>query len=98
LWRFRNLNSTNREIRASAAWSLGFIGQHPDMIVPALERALKDDAPQVRREAVLALGKFGTNAVPAKNAIERVTNDPDVMVRNAATNALQQVTGSEAMD
>ena len=87
--------SENQGTRASAAWSIGFIGQHPDMSVPALATALKDPNALVRENAVEALGKFGTNSLSASNAIRALTNDPARGVRRAATNTLKQLLGNE---
>jgi hypothetical protein len=92
---FHNLkNSPDRDVRASAAWSLGYIGKHPEKTIPALIAVLADTNRTVRQNAVEALGKFGTNAASATNYIRRAMEDPEPRVRSAATNALNQVFGT----
>lgn len=88
--------ATNRDIRASAAWSLGFIGTHSDMCLPALATALEDQSPHVRESAVDALGKFGLDALPLVNRIQRATQDPERRVRKAASNALERIVEGRA--
>jgi hypothetical protein len=83
--------SSDAELRASAAWSLGFVTNYPDITIPALVTALGDLDARVRDEAVQALGKFSTNAVSATNAVRRAMADPEARVRDAATNALNWI-------
>ena len=88
----RNLRqSDDPDLRASAAWSLGFIGDFPDITVPALISVLDDPSDKVRQEAALSLAKYGTNATVAITAMRRLTNDPESNVREAATNALNRI-------
>lgn len=82
---------SDADLRASAAWSLGFIGNFPDITVPALVLALRDASPRVREEAVNALAKYGTNAVAATPVIRQLMSDNDRRVREAATVALERV-------
>jgi len=84
-------HATNPEVRASGAWSLGFICKNPDMSIPALARAAKDQSPQVRASALEALGKFGTDALNTTNVVVRALDDPERRVRRAATNALNRL-------
>lgn len=84
-------HATNSDVRASGAWSLGFICKNPDMSIPALARAAKDHSPQVRASALEALGKFGTNALNTTNVVVRAFDDPEHRVRRAATNALNRI-------
>jgi len=79
------------DVRASAAWSLGFIGKNPDMSIPALARAAKDHSPQVRASVLEALAKFGADALGATNIVVRALDDPERRVRRAATNALNRI-------
>jgi len=83
--------SPDANTRAAGAWSLGYVAKHPDMSLPALTRALKDPSRQVRESAVAAIGKFGTNAISLTNFIAGAMNDPELKVRSAATNALEQL-------
>jgi len=79
--------ATNDDVRASGAWSLGFICKNPDMSIPALARAVTDHSPQVRASALEALAKFGADALDATNIVVRALDDPERRVRRAATNA-----------
>ena len=83
--------SSDAELRASAAWSLGFVTNYPDITIPALATALGDLDARVREEAALALGKYATNAVPATNAVRRAMGDREERVRDAATNAWKRI-------
>jgi hypothetical protein len=87
----RNLRSPDRDIRASAAWSIGFIGKYPDMAIPVLVTALKDHSPLVRQEALLAIAKFGPDAIYTTNAIRNMFEDSDTGVRSTATNVLNRL-------
>jgi HEAT repeat protein len=83
--------SSDAELRASAAWSLGFVTNYPDITIPALVTGLGDLDARVWEEAALALGKYATNAVSATNAMRRAMCDPEARVRDAATNALRRM-------
>jgi hypothetical protein len=83
-------HSINPDVRASAAWSLGYIGKYSDRSIPALAVALKDGSARVRESAVESLGKFGTNAPGITELILPSLNDPERRVRKAATNAMQR--------
>lgn len=91
-------HARDASVRASGAWSLGFICQHPDMSVPTLVMALNDSNSLVRENAVEALGKFSTNALSATKAIRARIDDPARGVRRATTNALKHVLGVELTD
>jgi hypothetical protein len=49
------LQSDDAHVRMTAAWTLGWLGCREDLIVPALEAALRDEAPEVRTAAAAAL-------------------------------------------
>ena len=78
-------NETNPELRWRAAFGLGLAGQC-DMATPALRRALKDSAPEVRRAAITALGRLHSKG--AAELIEPALADPDPQTRIAAIRAL----------
>jgi HEAT repeat protein len=84
-------HATNSDVRASAAWSLGYICKNPDMSIPALARAAKDHSPKVRASALEALGKFAADALDTTNIVVRALEDPERRVRRAATNALNRI-------
>jgi HEAT repeat protein len=57
------LGDDEREVRAAAAWALGKIGKDPELAVPALASALKNDSVgSVRRSAAKAIGRFESRA------------------------------------
>jgi len=57
--------------------------------VALLERLLREEDPQVRRNAVTSLGSLGDLAEPARPAMKRLAeSDPDEGVRDAAKRAL----------
>jgi hypothetical protein len=84
-------HAPNPDVRASAAWSLGFICKNPDMSIPTLARAVKDPSPQVRASALEALSKFGADALNTTNVVVHALDDPERRVRRAATNALNRI-------
>lgn len=59
--------------------------------VPILVRALGDVAPEVRHAAASRLGSIGLNAEAALNDLRRVIEDKEGMVRDAASEAVQQI-------
>jgi HEAT repeat protein len=76
-------------VRKKAAFKLGNVGP---TALPALVGALKDDAPEVRREAILALLKCGaaaSEAAPTLSALHQ--HDLDPQVRNYAARALEKL-------
>jgi HEAT repeat protein len=54
----------------------------------ALQTALKDGEPRVRRSAAYALGAFGPAAAPARDDLIAATADPSAIVRQNAAYAL----------
>lgn len=91
-------HSSNANSRASAAWTLGYIGKAADMSIPSLVRAANDSSAHVRASALDALSKFGSDALATTNVIIRALNDPERRVRKAATNALNQLLGNPVTD
>jgi HEAT repeat protein len=83
----RDVDSLRREFdwmhqirrRRAAAASLGWIGARPDLAVPALTAALRDENLDIMRAAVEALGTFGRDAEGAVSdilaAARRVSSD-----------------------
>ena len=63
--------------------------------VPALVGVLKsDDKPaEVKKGALETLGKMGSTASPAKDEVQKMTQSSDPGIKEAATNALQKITG-----
>ncbi len=62
---------------------------------PALQQALKDKAPAVRRSAAYGLGAFGDAAAPARDDLIAATGDSAAIVRQNAAWALGKL-GKEA--
>jgi len=62
---------------------------------PALQKALKDGEPRVRRSAAYALGAFGPAAAPARSDLIAAAADPSAIVRQNAAYALGKL-GKEA--
>jgi hypothetical protein len=63
----RSLRDPDVKVATRAGWILGILGVESNQCVPALNDALKDDRPDVRKKAIEALQRFG---VPAStNAI-----------------------------
>jgi HEAT repeat protein len=77
--------------RSRAAQVLGEIEHPPRVALAALSKALSDESHWVRHSGVKALGRFGTDAFSATEAIRSLLSDPELRVREAATNALNQI-------
>ena len=72
------------EVRAAAAEALGRAGP---AALPALLRAARDEAPNVRESAATAMGELGVEA-SLDWLIEAAHSDPDRSVREAAVAAM----------
>jgi HEAT repeat protein len=81
------LVDADKEVRRSAARSLGDIGRPSKPAVGALGKALKDSDPQVRQAAAYALGRIGDPA--GKPFLEAAKKDTNENVKRAAKDALK---------
>lgn len=78
--------------REAASEALGWLAKtesETDKSVPALIKALKDDAMEVRRNAAAALGRIGD--VRAREGLEGALQDEDEWVREVVTDALKKL-------
>jgi hypothetical protein len=83
------LRDSSRSVRSSAAVTLSVYKEDAEIVVPALIKALKDEAEQVRCDAAWAIGSIGTFAYGAPEALSKASeNDPCKEVRLAAKSAL----------
>ena len=62
----------------SAAITLGRIHAQPEVVVPALVKALRDPDDYVRSDAINALGAFGADATSAVPALIGCLKNPSV--------------------
>jgi len=85
------LSNTDKQFAAQCALSLGYLGLQPEIVVPALTKALGDPSPDVRRWAAVGLGCFGTNAISALPAIQALLNDPANLPRYDISNAMENI-------
>jgi HEAT repeat protein len=81
------------DVRATAAWSLGNMGDHS--AVDALTAALADRSPEVRTRATWALGNVEPRQAP--RALVALLADQDARVRKLAAWALFQIEDSAAV-
>jgi hypothetical protein len=82
------LASDSLEVQISAAWSLGEIGEHAVVAVPALLAATGDMNPAVRYNSIEALGKIGPGAAAAVPALLQLMTNPDARMRWRAAKSL----------
>jgi hypothetical protein len=76
-------------VRGAAAWALSQIsGGGAQPAVPALEKALADENPQVRSVAAVALRALGRNAAKAAGGLVKALDDPNGYVRALAADSL----------
>jgi len=92
------LKSTDRSIRSSAAYALGYLGiQELDTVGPELIASLKDPEELVRSEAVEAIGELGyTSALEAIKSL--LINDSSPLVRASAAETLGYLGEPEALE
>jgi hypothetical protein len=90
-------DTTNPRIPLVAALGLGRDKYAPQLAIPALTRCLATTgaSEQLRCAAAQALARFGTQATNALPALTNALTDSSLMVRYAATNAIEKIT-SEA--
>jgi HEAT repeat protein len=94
----RGLTDSNSFVRSDTLLGLARIHSEPELVVPALTKALNDPHPDVRLTACMALVEVassgllhsgeGKQAVPA---LVKALNDSQSYVRNYATNALNWI-------
>jgi len=82
------LRSRSADVRKHAAGVLLLMGPEG---VSALEEALADDDPNLRRSVVVALGKIGPGARAAAAVIARTLEDEDEQVRKSVVVALGKI-------
>lgn len=86
------LASTDLNIRAQAAGILSWYGANSAPAIPALMRALDNEAWGLRSSAAHALGAIGPEASPALPLLEAISrDDPDWHVRDSARRAIQRI-------
>jgi hypothetical protein len=81
------------QIKAAAAWSLGFVGDPKASSV--LEKVVVGDNAFARRNAAFAAGLIATES--ALPALENLVADPDIDVRVTTAWALAQIGGPKAL-
>ena len=89
----RDVTSVKAEVRVSALADLVRHGQSADdtrdQVLPLVERALVDDAAQVRAAAAVALGELGSGCALPRLLV--AIDDPHPHVRQMALNALGEI-------
>jgi HEAT repeat protein len=88
------LKDKDNQIRISAAWALGSIGETAKAAIPALIEALKDHNSRFRAIAGEALGAIGGEAKAAIPALMEALKDKDRIVRRSAAEALKRISTS----
>jgi hypothetical protein len=95
------LKNDRAEVRASAAYALGQIGQESYVAVPNLVRVLRDDSSNdVRAIAAYTLGRIGSKAEAAVPKLIEIFENPDENsdVYKQAAPALKEIGTKEALD
>lgn len=92
------LKSDRAEVRASAAYALGQIGQESYVAVPDLVMILRDDSSSdVRAIAAYTLGRIGSKAEAAVPRLIAIFNNPneDSAVHDQSAQALKEISSKE---
>ncbi len=94
------LADESSEVRHSAAWALGNMGEAQGaQAVPPLTAVLETDPDaDVRAQAAWALGQMGTAAEPGADALLAALEDPDDMVQFEAYEALKSLLKAKGED
>jgi HEAT repeat protein len=79
-----------------AAAALGEIGPPAKVSIPKIIAKLQTANDLSRLEYIVALQKFGSDAKAALPFLQTLTNDPDPLISQAATKAVQSITGAVA--
>ena len=87
----RLLDHTNDAVGMRAAQALRSNQSRPDLVVPALIRKLSDRNTRRQMSAAFALGWQGKAARAAVPHLLPLLQSPDLRVKTAASNALQQI-------
>ena len=82
------LNDRNPDIRGTAAYALGIMGERAKDFAPQIAELLKDDYWAVKIPATKALGMMGEHAKDLAPQIAELLNDEEEGVRIAALGAL----------
>jgi len=83
------LNDSDELVRARAAIALGFLGQQPGVVLPALIQNLHEiNGWRVPASAAKAIGRFGSDAVSAIPELKKVADHKDLRVREAVEGAI----------
>ena len=85
------LGSSNRFVRARAAYSLGCMGPAAAAAVPTLTKLIDDYSRDVRIAAVTALGWIGPDAKAATPALVKLLEDSNCQIPVGAMGALFQI-------
>ncbi|MGO9110511.1 MAG: sister chromatid cohesion protein PDS5 [Thermoguttaceae bacterium] len=85
------LNDKSKDVRTTAARSLGYIRSDAQTTIPALTGLLKDKDERVREAAASSLGNFGPDAKAASPVLAELLKDKDEGVRYAAEEALLEI-------
>ena len=86
----------HKEARYWACLILAELGPNAKEAVPALQKVVADERPEVRLEALVALGEIGPDAKPAVPAVVKAMDDPELSVRYAAAFALGKIGDASA--
>ncbi len=85
------LRDTSGLVRAAAARNLWKLHVSPEVVLPVLTALLDHKLVSIRTVALDGLAQMGAAARPSSPLVERLTTDENATIRQAATNALQQI-------
>ncbi|MBK8206486.1 MAG: HEAT repeat domain-containing protein [Planctomycetes bacterium] len=92
------LSHPDAELRGASAIALGKIAD-PQRVIPALERAVKDEYPAVRRHAIDALSRhYGSDPERVYTAVLTGLSDFDEHVRESSALALARIRDERAIE
>lgn len=87
--------SENTKVRTLASIHLASFSKYLDQILPALEKALQDPEPAVRRNTAFAVLEMGKKGHPLLPVLRKLISDPDEDVSTVAYTALGKVSAGK---
>jgi HEAT repeat protein len=89
----RQIADTSVTVRLTAVYTLAVASRYDGPVGRAIDIALRDSVPEIRRAAVMALTRLAPDAKSTRDRLQRLSSDPVASVRQAAREALR-ATGS----
>ena len=85
------VNDGSPRVAESAVWALTELELPPEIVLPAMRKAMEDSRWKIRYVTIQALGRLGRQALSCTGLLTNCFSDPEQPIREAATNALNRI-------